>query len=43
MLLMIEKGIRGGIGHSIYMEKPITYTWKIIIKIKNCPIFNIGM
>ena len=44
MLLMVEKEIRGGISHlSIDMQKLITNKWKIVIKIKNCHIFNIRM
>ena len=38
MLLMVEKAIRGGI-----CQKIITNTWKIMTKIQNCHIFNIGM
>ena len=40
MLLMIEKGIRGGIIHS--MQKLITNIWKILKRIKNFHILNIG-
>ena len=41
MLLMVEKGIRGGMYHSIYQyAKVIIKTWKTMIKIKN---FNIGI
>ena len=47
MLLMLEKGIRGGIWHSVYlfidMQKLITNTWKIMIKIKNRHVLNTGM
>ena len=44
MLLMLEKGIRGEICLSIYWyTKVITNIWKIMIKTKNCKIFNIGM
>ena len=42
-LLMIVKGIREGICHSIDIQKVIKNTWKIIIKIKNCHIFDIKM
>ena len=36
MLLMVGKGIRGGICHSISrLQKLITNTWKIMIEIKN--------
>ena len=42
MLLMVKKGIRGGICHSFY-RYAITITGKIMIKIKNRHIFNIGM
>ena len=42
-LLMVEKGIRGPICYSIYRyAKANGKTSKIIIKIKNCHIFNIG-
>ena len=44
MSLMVQKGIRGGIYHSIHRyAKLITNTLKIMIKLKNCHIFNIGM
>ena len=43
MLLIVEKGIRGRMYHSISMQKLITNTWKIMIKVKNCHVFNIGM
>ena len=45
MLLMLEKGIRWGICHSIYRyaKANIANTWEIMMKIKNCYIFNIGM
>ena len=39
---MLEKGIRREICHSIDIQKLITNTWKIIIKIKN-HIYNTGM
>ena len=42
MLLMVEKCIRGGICYSIY-QYAITNTWNVMIKIKNCHIFSIGM
>ena len=43
-LLMVEKGIRGGnVTLFIDMQKIIKNTWKIIIKIKSCHMFNIGM
>ena len=41
---MVEKGIReGNFTLFVDMQKLITNTWKIIIKIKYCHIFNIGM
>ena len=44
MLLMVEKGIRGGICHSIYWYgKANKNTWKTMIKIKYRHIFDIGM
>ena len=44
MLLIIEKGIRRGVCHSIYQHaKANKKTLKIMIKIKICHIFNIGM
>ena len=44
MLLIIEKGIRRGVCHSIYQHaKANEKTLKIMIKIKICHIFNIGM
>ena len=43
MLLMVEKGIWEGICHSIDIQNVIKNTWKIIIKIKNCHIFDIKM
>ena len=44
MLLIIEKGIRGGICHVIHsMQKLIANIWKIMIKIKNHHILIIGM
>ena len=42
MLLMVGKGIRGGIFHSIYQYAK-AYRYKIMIKIKDRYIFNIGM
>ena len=43
MLLMAEKGIRGGICVTLFIniQKLITNTWKIMIKIKNRHIFAI--
>ena len=41
MLLMVEKGIRGGICHSIY--RYIKTEIETMIKIKNYQIFNIGI
>ena len=50
MLLMVEKGIRGGVYLFINkvtlfidMQKLIISTWMIMIKIKNLHIFNIEM
>ena len=44
MLLMIKKGIREEIRHSIYQyEKANIKYMKIMIKIKNHHIFNIGV
>ena len=44
MLLIVEKAIRGGsVTLFINMQKLITNIWKIMIKIKNCQIINIGM
>ena len=44
MLLMVEKDVRVGTCHSTFdVQKLITNRWKIMIKIKNCHIFNIGM
>ena len=43
-LLMVQKGIRGGICHSIYqLAKANNEYIKIRIKIKDCHIFNIVM
>ena len=43
-LLMLEKGITGGICYSIYQyAKLITNTGKTMIEIKNRHFFNIGM
>ena len=43
-LLMVQKGIRGGICHSIYqLAKANNKYIKIRIKIKDCHIFNIVM
>ena len=41
MLLMVEEGIRGGICHSIHRHAKANNVWKIMIKMKNLPIFNI--
>ena len=41
MLLMVEEGIRGEICHSIHRHAKANNVWKIMIKIKNLPIFNI--
>ena len=42
MLLMVEKGIRAGICHSIYRyAKANNKYMKIMIKIKNHHVFNI--
>ena len=44
MLLMVEKGIRGWICHEINQyEKATKNIWKIMIKIKNHNILNIGI
>ena len=44
LLLMVEKGISGGICQSIYLyAKANNKYMNILIKIKNCHIFNIGM
>ena len=45
MLLMVEKGIRGGGKcHSVYWyAKANNNTWKIMIEIKTHHVFNIGM
>ena len=43
MLLIVEKCIRGGISHTMDMQKLIKNEWKIMIKIKILHIFNIGM
>ena len=45
ILLMVEKRIGGGICHSVdwYTKTNNKNIWKIMIKIKNCHIFNIGM
>ena len=43
-LLMVEKGIEGGnVMQFIIMKKLVINIWKIMIKIKNCHIFNTGM
>ena len=45
MLLMVEKGIRGEICDFIYRYAKANskYVIKIMIKIKNCHLFNIRM
>ena len=44
MLLMMEKGIRGGICHSIYWyARANNKLWKIKININNCHFLNIGL
>ena len=44
MLLMVEKGIRGGTCHSIYQyAKGKNKCMKVMIKIRNHRTFNIGM
>ena len=44
LLLMVEKVISGGICQSIYRyAKANNKCMNIMIKIKNCHIFNIGM
>ena len=45
MLLIVEKGVRGGISYFIYRyaKKLVTNTWKIKIKIRNPLILNVGM
>ena len=43
MLLMVEKGIRGGICHTSHMQKLMINIWKIMIKIKNRHILKIEM
>ena len=44
MLLMVQKGIRGGMCHSIYRyAKTNNNDKKIMIKINNCHILNIGI
>ena len=44
MLIIVEEGMRGGyVTLFINMEKLMTNTWKIMIKIKNFHVFNIGM
>ena len=35
MLLMVEKGIRGGMCHAFYRYVKAMINWKIIIEIKN--------
>ena len=43
ILLMVGIGIRGGICLSIYWYAPANNTWKTMVKIKVCHIFNTGM
>ena len=44
MLLMAEKGISGKyVTLFTDMQKEITNTWRIMIKIKNPHFYNIGM
>ena len=44
MLLTVEKGTRGGICHSVYRYAKVNNKYmKIVIKMKNRHIFNIGM
>ena len=44
MLLMVEKGIRGRICHSVYRYAKANSKYiKIMIKTKDGHIFNIGM
>ena len=43
MLLMVEKGVRREIYYSIDRQKLITNTWTIMVKVKNCHVFNIEM
>ena len=44
MLLMVEKAlVEEYVTLVINMQKLITKTLKIMLKIKNCHIFNIGM
>ena len=45
LLLMVQKRIRGGIATLfVNMQKIMKdYIWKIMIKVKNRHIFNIGM
>ena len=44
MLLMVENGIWGGIYRSVYRYAKANNEYiKIMIKSKNCHIFNIGM
>ena len=43
MLLMVEKGIRGEYVTLFIDMQELISTWKVIIKIKNCHDFSIGM
>ena len=45
MLLMVEKGIRGGICHAIhrYAKANVTTTWKILMKMKKLCISTIDI
>ena len=44
MLLKVKNGIWGGICHSVYRYARANNKYiKIMIKSKNCHIFNIGM
>ena len=43
MLLMVEKGIREEYATLFVHLQKLINTWKIMIKIKNCHICNIGM
>ena len=43
MLLMVEKGIRGGKCNAIHWYAKAIYIWKILIKVKNCHFLISGM